>query len=72
MIMSLKPNLHASGITVILESIILGVPVVCTDSGGLVLTFPPLRSTKCLHMLRSRCGLRLKNWPKMTNDAGIW
>src|SRR6202035_4178127 len=35
-----------------------------------VLTFPPLRSTTCLHMLRSRCGLRLKNWPKMTNDAG--
>jgi glycosyltransferase involved in cell wall biosynthesis len=34
-IVSLKPNLHASGITVILESIILGVPVVCTDSGGL-------------------------------------
>lgn len=34
-IVSLKPNLHASGITVILESTILGVPVVCTDSGGL-------------------------------------
>ena len=34
-VVSLKPNLHASGITVILESIILGVPVVCTDSGGL-------------------------------------
>jgi glycosyltransferase involved in cell wall biosynthesis len=34
-IVSLKPNLHASGVTVILESIILGVPVVCTDSGGL-------------------------------------
>jgi glycosyltransferase involved in cell wall biosynthesis len=35
LIVSLKPNLHASGITVILESTILGVPVVCTDSGGL-------------------------------------
>jgi glycosyltransferase involved in cell wall biosynthesis len=34
-IISVKPNLHASGITVILESVILGVPVVCTDSGGL-------------------------------------
>jgi len=34
-IVSLKPNLHASGITVILEAIILSVPVVCTDSGGL-------------------------------------
>jgi glycosyltransferase involved in cell wall biosynthesis len=34
-VVSLKPNLHASGITVVLESVILGVPVVCTDSGGL-------------------------------------
>lgn len=34
-VVSVKPNLHASGITVILESVILGVPVVCTDSGGL-------------------------------------
>src|SRR3984893_3118918 len=34
-VVSLKPNLHVSGITVILEAIILGVPVVCTDSGGL-------------------------------------
>jgi glycosyltransferase involved in cell wall biosynthesis len=40
-IVSLKPNLHASGITVILESIILGVPVVCTDSGGLRTYFSP-------------------------------
>jgi glycosyltransferase involved in cell wall biosynthesis len=34
-VVSVKPNLHASGITVVLESTILGVPVVCTDSGGL-------------------------------------
>ncbi|HVB80554.1 MAG TPA: glycosyltransferase family 4 protein [Candidatus Binataceae bacterium] len=34
-LVSLKPNLHASGITVVLEAVILGVPVVCTDSGGL-------------------------------------
>jgi glycosyltransferase involved in cell wall biosynthesis len=34
-VVSLKPNLHASGITVVLESVILGVPLVCTDSGGL-------------------------------------
>jgi len=34
-VVSLKPNLHASGITVVLESVILGVPVVCTDTGGL-------------------------------------
>ena len=40
-VVSLKPNLHASGITVILESVILGVPVVCTDSGGLRAYFSP-------------------------------
>ena len=40
-VVSVKPNLHASGITVILESVILGVPVVCTDSGGLRAYFSP-------------------------------
>ena len=40
-VVSLKPNLHASGITVVLESVILGVPVVCTDSGGLRAYFSP-------------------------------
>jgi glycosyltransferase involved in cell wall biosynthesis len=34
-VVSVKPNLHASGITVILESVILAVPLVCTDTGGL-------------------------------------
>lgn len=31
----LKPNLHASGITVIQEAVLAGVPVVATDTGGL-------------------------------------
>jgi len=35
LVMAIKPNLHASGITVIQESALLGVPVVCTDVGGL-------------------------------------
>jgi glycosyltransferase involved in cell wall biosynthesis len=34
-VVPLKPNLHASGITVIFESIISGVPSICTDTGGL-------------------------------------
>jgi glycosyltransferase involved in cell wall biosynthesis len=34
-VVPLTPNLHASGITVVLESIILAVPLVCTDTGGL-------------------------------------
>jgi len=31
----LLPNLHASGITVIQEAVLAGVPVVATDTGGL-------------------------------------
>ena len=34
-VVPLKPNLHASGITVIQEAAIRGVPVICTDVGGL-------------------------------------
>ena len=34
-VVPLKPNLHASGITVILEAVLRGLPVVCTDTGGI-------------------------------------
>jgi glycosyltransferase involved in cell wall biosynthesis len=34
-VIALKPNLHASGITVILEAVGFGLPVICTDTGGL-------------------------------------
>lgn len=34
-VVPLKPNLHASGITVISEAVILGIPIVCTRTGGL-------------------------------------
>jgi glycosyltransferase involved in cell wall biosynthesis len=34
-VVSLKPNLHVSGITVIAEAVALGVPVISTDTGGL-------------------------------------
>jgi glycosyltransferase involved in cell wall biosynthesis len=33
--LALKPNLHASGITVVEEATVFGLPVVCTDVGGL-------------------------------------
>lgn len=36
----LKPNLHASGITVIEEAAIRGVPIIATDTGGLRAYFP--------------------------------
>jgi len=36
---TLKPNLHASGITVIQEAVLSGVPVIATDVGGLDLYF---------------------------------
>ena len=34
-VVPLKPNLHASGLTVVFESISCGVPLICTDTGGL-------------------------------------
>lgn len=37
--LALKPNLHASGITVVEEATVLGVPVVCSDVGGLAAYF---------------------------------
>jgi glycosyltransferase involved in cell wall biosynthesis len=35
LVVPLKPNFHASGITVVTEAVLLGVPVICTDTGGL-------------------------------------
>lgn len=37
----LKPNMHASGITVIQEAVLLGVPVIATATGGLEGYFGP-------------------------------
>ena len=34
-VVSLMPNLHISGITVITEAVLMGAPIVCTDTGGL-------------------------------------
>ncbi|HXC26702.1 MAG TPA: family 16 glycosylhydrolase [Stellaceae bacterium] len=33
--LALTPNKHASGITVVAEATVFGVPVICTDTGGL-------------------------------------
>jgi glycosyltransferase involved in cell wall biosynthesis len=35
LVLAIKPNLHASGITVLEEAALLGVPIVCSDAGGL-------------------------------------
>jgi glycosyltransferase involved in cell wall biosynthesis len=35
LVLAIKPNLHASGITVIQEAALQGVPVICSDTGGL-------------------------------------
>jgi glycosyltransferase involved in cell wall biosynthesis len=35
LVLPLKPNLHASGITVVEEAVILGVPVICSNVGGM-------------------------------------
>jgi glycosyltransferase involved in cell wall biosynthesis len=41
LVVPLKPNLHASGLTVILEATILGLPVICSRAGGLDAYFGP-------------------------------
>jgi glycosyltransferase involved in cell wall biosynthesis len=41
-IVPLKQNLHASGLTVVFESIGCGIPVICTDTGGLRAYFSDL------------------------------
>jgi hypothetical protein len=33
--LTIRPNLHASGITVLQEAAIRGVPVICSNVGGL-------------------------------------
>ncbi|MCI0540697.1 MAG: glycosyltransferase [Verrucomicrobiales bacterium] len=35
MVLPMKPNIHASGITVVQEAVVRGVPVICSDTGGL-------------------------------------
>ncbi|HEX3495920.1 MAG TPA: glycosyltransferase, partial [Methylocella sp.] len=35
MVLAMKPNIHASGITVLQEGVLRGVPVICSDTGGL-------------------------------------
>jgi glycosyltransferase involved in cell wall biosynthesis len=35
LVLAIKPNLHASGITVIQEAALQGVPIICSDTGGL-------------------------------------
>lgn len=38
-VVAVKPNLHASGITVVEEATLCGLPVICTDTGGLAAYF---------------------------------
>jgi glycosyltransferase involved in cell wall biosynthesis len=35
LVLAIRPNLHASGITVIQEAALRGIPVICSDVGGL-------------------------------------
>ena len=55
-IVPLKFNRHASGITVVFEAVVSGVPVVCTDTGGLRAYFT--ESEVCYVPLESPCEMR--------------
>jgi len=62
--LALKPNLHASGITVIEEATVFGLPVICTEVGGLTAYFgdgevryvPPARPTALREALAALAG----------------
>jgi len=55
-VVPLKYNLHVSGITVVFEAIVSGVPVICTDTGGLRAYFSD--SEVCYVPLESASALR--------------
>ena len=85
LVLTLKPNLHASGITVIEESVILGVPVICSRVGGLEAYFPdgdilyidpldPEAVRKAIHYLGADEPLRqslIANSRRRMAEAGI-
>lgn len=60
-VVPLRENSHASGLTVVLEAVAMGVPVVCADTGGLRDYFPdhaityymPGSGTDLLHALEA-------------------
>lgn len=62
-VVPLKENHHASGLTVVLEAVALGVPVICADTGGLRDYFPdhaityytPGSATELLEALATLC-----------------
>ena len=55
-IVPLMDNYHASGLTVIQEAVLCGIPVICTDAGGLhsyfspdEMTYVPLKDPSAIH-----------------------
>jgi len=61
-VVSLKPNLHDSGLTVIAEVMAFGVPVICTDTGGLRAYFSDSELSYVPPCDPSPCGARSNNW----------
>lgn len=63
LVVPLKSNLHASGITVVLEGVGQGLPVLCSDTGGLRAYFPgdlvgyvPVGDAQALRVAVVGCG----------------
>jgi glycosyltransferase involved in cell wall biosynthesis len=83
--LSLKPNLHASGITVVQEATVFGLPVVCTDVGGLRAYFgddeicyvPPADPAALRHMLAAlgadakERSVRISRAQRRMTEAGL-
>jgi glycosyltransferase involved in cell wall biosynthesis len=81
LVLAIEPNLHASGITVIQEAALLGVPVVCSDCGGLRAYFsddevrfvPPQNAAalrEAIQALADRPDLRFAMAQKAQNRMG--
>jgi glycosyltransferase involved in cell wall biosynthesis len=67
LVLAIKPNLHASGITVIQEAALQGVPVICSDTGGLRAYF----SDTEVHFVPPQDGTALQNAIRnLANDPG--
>ena len=75
-VISLKPNLHVSGLTVIFESIICGVPTICTDTGGLhayfsdaEVTYVPARAPVAMRVAADRLSGDMEGRFNQTSSA---
>ena len=63
-VVPLRPNFHASGITVMLEAAAVGKPMIVSDVGGPATTSRTIRPPMCRRSTRRRCAIPpIASWP---------